>query len=716
MTHRTLVCSILCGVLLQGSATEGEGSSGTVDCPAAVQEVRALADSDRPAEMTVRIVADANVGFFLSAISNEFESRHPDIRIRLQTGHGISPIDGLTAGVSDLAVLPRAAWPMERRPFRQTYGYEATDIVIGRVGFVAQGHPNPPAAYVNSRNPLDGITLDQLGRIFTSGAAAGDISHWRQLGLSGAWAGRRIHAYGRRDDGTELTGLRHEFWQGRPLTLQYEPLQDDEAVIAAVEQDPFGIALLGTADWRSDARGVRMLALAAKDDDAFSDGTYAQVLDDRYPLSPGLHVYFNRQPGSTALDATLHAYLAFMLSERGQRLLKNFSSRDGLVPLTPSEVSRQMARLQAIAPPREQVNSSDWAEYGRPLPAPHRPRPVLDSALKDYVMDPDDTQGGTLSGSVPPILPGLAREWAAGFRKFQPTARIRIDPPFEAPQGSMSRQLSAFLQGKLEFAFLSRIMTRADEATFRRAHGYEPIVIPVSGGSFDHYGFVDTVVVIVNPANPVEALTLQQLDAMFSNTRYRGGAATTRWGDVGLGGVWASRPIHVLGVPTSIAEESARAAFVRERILDFRGRQGAWRDPERSAVPQYRTIEAGVSEDPCAIGFTGLGHVQASLKVLGLGRNGAVVYPTRESVSNWEYPLTRQIYMVLSRPQQSSQATLLGEFVKYILSRDGQQAVLDQGVFLPLREAQAMESLQILRAAHLGRGDSHIAARRSAVE
>jgi phosphate transport system substrate-binding protein len=690
---RTLVYSILCGVLLQGSAVAGEGS------------IR-----------TIRIVADANAGPFLSAIDDEFERLHLDTRILLQTGRGISPIDGLTAGVSDLAVSSRAAWPMERRPFRQAYGYETTDVVIGRVGFVRQGRPNPPAAYVNSRNPLRGITLDQLGRIFTSGAAAGDISHWRQLGLGGAWAGRRIHAYGRRDDGTELTGLRHQFWEGRPLTLQYEPLRDDKSVIDAVEQDPFGIAVLGTADWRSEASGVRLLALAAKDGAAFSDGTYTQVLEGRYPLSPELHVYLNHPPGATALDATLHAYLSFMLSERGQRLLKNFSTHDGLVPLTPGEVSREEARLQAIATPGTQVNLSDWSENGRPLPEPHGPRPALDPALKDYVPDPDNTHTGMLSGSAPPILPGLAREWAAGFRIFHPTARIRIDPPFEAPQGSMSRQLSAFLQGRLEFAFLSRIMTRADETAFRRAHGYDPIVIPVSGGSFDHYGFVDTVVVIVNPANPVEALTLQQLDAMFSRTRYRGGAAATRWGDVGLGGAWASHPIHVLGMPPSTAEESARAAFVRERILDFRGRQGAWRDPERSEVPSYRTIEAGVSKDPCAIGFTGLGHVQAGLKVLGLGQNGAVVFPTRESVSNWEYPLTRQIYIVLSRPQRSSQATLLGEFVKYILSRNGQEAVLDQGVFLPLRQAQATESLQILRAANLGRGDSRIAAGQAAVE
>jgi phosphate transport system substrate-binding protein len=693
MTQRTLVCFILCGVLLQSSAIAGEGSSGTV-----------------------RVVADANAGAFLSAMDNEFERLHPDTRIRLQTGHGISPIDSLTAGESDLAVLSRAAWPMERRPFRQAYGYEATDIVIGRVGFAGQGRPNPPAAYVNSRNPLDGMTLDQLGRIFTSGAAAGDISHWRQLGLGGAWAGRRIHAYGRRDDGTELTGLRHEFWDGRPLALQYEPLQDDESVIAAIEQDPFGIALLGTADWRSDVRDVRMLALAEKDSDAFSDGTYAQVLNGRYPMSPELHIYFNLQPGPTTLDATLHAYLAFMLSERGQGLLKDFGARDGLVPLTPGEASREMVRLQAIATPSLQANASDWSEHGRPLPAPHRPRPRLDPMLQEYVPDRDDIQGGLLSGSAPQILPGLAREWAAGFRKFHPTARVRIDPPFEAPQGSMSRQLTAFLQGKLDFAFLSRIMTQADETTFQRAHGYDPIVIPVSGGSFDHYGFVDTVVVIVNPANPVEALTLQQLDAMFSSSRHRGGPATIRWGDVGLGGEWASRPIHVLGIPTSIAVESARAAFVRERILDFKGRRGEWRDPGRPEAPPYRTIEAGVSEDPCAIGFTGLGHIQAGLKVLGLGQDGAFVYPTYERVSSWEYPLTRQVYIVLSRPQHSSQAALLGEFVKYILSRNGQEAVLDQGVYLPLRQAQTMESLQILRAAHLGRGDSNVAARQAALK
>ena len=349
------------------------------------------------------------------------------------------------------------------------------------------------------------------------------------------------------------------------------------------------------------------------------------------------------------------------------------------------------------------VAGEDGTDHGRPLPVPHRLQPALDAALQAYEPDPALTLRGHLAGSAPSILPDLVRRWAAGFREYYPDAEITIDPPFEAPQGVMSVRLAEFLEGKLEFAFLSRIMTQSDESLFRRAHGYDPIVIPVSGGSYDHFGFVDTVAVVVNRSNPVDELTLAQLDALFSSTRHRGGSRISRWGELGLSGVWARRPIHVLGVPGSIAGESARAAFIRERILDVGDRQGAWRADEGSAAVDGLTMEAAVSKDPCAIGFTGLGHLRAGLKVLGLSENGApAVYPTYENVADWAYPLTREIYIVLSRPEKPSHAALLGEFLKYILSRNGQQAVLAQGVYLPLRQAQVNRSLQILHDAKFG--------------
>lgn len=700
MTRSTLLFLVLCGILHDASAfAAGAEATG---CKLKTNEAFRAAASYTLPDGTVRVVTGDGVARLVSEFNREFVKLHPAIRFELQSGQGVSAMDGLTAGVSAFAVLPRAAWPMERRPFRQAHGYEAAGIVIGRVGFVQSGRPNPPAAYVNSLNPLRGITLEQLGRIVTSGAPDGDISHWRQLTLAGNWAERRIHVYGRRDDGTALTGLRHEIWQARPLAPHFEPLHDDGSIIAAIAEDPYGIAILGTALSQPIPHKVRFLPLAAREGGEFSDGSYEEVLEGKYPLAPFLHVYFDRQPGKP-LDPMLDEYLQFMLSEPGQGILSGFSSREeGFVPLAPGEVSLEMAKLHSGSP-QEVEKTSDWSVRGRPLPASQRPPASLDEALLAYQPAPSITLQGEISGSAPTILPDLAKRWVSGFRQYHPDARITIDPPFEAPQGSKSAQLSAFLDGKLEFAFLTRIMTQSDKTAFRRAHGTDPIVIPVSGGSFNHFGFVDAVAVVVHQSNPIEQLTLEQLDAVYSSTRRRGGSPITKWGELGLSGAWATRPIHVLGIPPSIAEESARAAFVRERILDVGGTKGAWRVPDGSDAPPNQSIEAAVSNDPCAIGFTGLGHLRAGLKALGLAENGTpAVFPTYESVADWEYPLAREIYMVLSRPREASRGEFLGEFLKYILSRDGQGTVAAQGVFLPLRQAQVNESLKFLRAANLG--------------
>ena len=134
-----------------------------------------------------------------------------------------------------------------------------------------------------------------------------------------------------------------------------------------------------------------------------------------------------------------------------------------------------------------------------------------------------------LRGSAPSILRDLAPAWVARFERINPPCRIILTRPFGPPQGSLDPALEAFLDGQADFAFLTRELAERDLATFRRGHdGADPVIVPVAGGAWNHFGFVDAVVIIVHRANPIRRLSFKQLAAIYS--RSRGGEGAPDWG------------------------------------------------------------------------------------------------------------------------------------------------------------------------------------------
>lgn len=294
----------------------------------------------------IQLVASDDLSALLADLSELFIHHHPGLRLHLLLRPNASAMGGLTAGVSALALMTRSAWPMEKRPFRQAYGYEATNFCVARVGHLTPGQMNPPGIYVNTRNPLPGLTLQQAGRIFTAGAIPADISHWRQLGIGGRWEERLIHVYGSRDDGTALTSIRHQFWHGLPFSHRYEPMADSTAAIRAVAEDPYGIALMGSYGLDALPATVRMVPLAPHQGDAFADASYASVMAGNYPLSPCLNTYINQVPGAEA-EAFSREFLRMLLSREGQSIIRKYSrSKLGLVPLDDASALRELARLR----------------------------------------------------------------------------------------------------------------------------------------------------------------------------------------------------------------------------------------------------------------------------------------------------------------------------------------------------------------------------------
>lgn len=331
---------------------------------------------------------------------------------------------------------------------------------------------------------------------------------------------------------------------------------------------------------------------------------------------------------------------------------------------------------------------------GRELPAPEILQPQIDPRL--VIFQP--RYGEALSGSIrirsSDVLPRLVRSWVRAFGLFYPKVKIDFGPPYE---GSHAAQ--ELIAGKVTIAMVSRELKPTDVAQFTRRYGYAPTSVPVSGGSYRQFGFLDAVTVVVNQDNPVKQLSKRQLDAVFSSSHLRGDQPVERWGQLGATGAWKDRPIHVYAIkPWNGFEE-----FFRQRILDVNGKRGHWRHGIHLA-PTVFPIAKQVAADPDGIGYTGLAFVDAPVKVIAVGSKDAAVSPTYTNVALARYPLSRLIYANVNRKPGTPLPPPVAEFLRFILSRQGQGAVRHEGIFLPLRAPQTRAARKL--AGLTGRGPS----------
>ena len=329
--------------------------------------------------------------------------------------------------------------------------------------------------------------------------------------------------------------------------------------------------------------------------------------------------------------------------------------------------------------PQSKAQDEQGKEQGRPLPAPELLQPTLDPQLPLFQPRFGAGMGGHFALAASDTLPGLVRAWVRAFAHFYPHVQLDLGPPYEGTSGA-----NRMTAGSIAVAFVSRELTPANVAAFEAKYHYPPLSIPVCGGSWRQFGFLDAVGFFVNRSNPLSRLSLTQLDAILSRTRWRGAAPITTWGQLGLTGAWAARPIHVYAIkPWNGFEE-----FVRQRVLDAHGQRGHWRAGihyDATVFPIARRVAA----DPDGLGYAGLAFVDAPVKMLALGEGGRDVAPTYTNVALARYPLSRLVYANLDVAPGARMNPALQEFLRFIRSRQGQQIVLDQGIFLPLRAFQA---------------------------
>lgn len=313
----------------------------------------------------------------------------------------------------------------------------------------------------------------------------------------------------------------------------------------------------------------------------------------------------------------------------------------------------------------------------KPVPHPNPPLPysaTVDPSIPLY--KPVPGLAGSLKGVESNTVTNLLNLWIAGFTKIYPNVRIHADI---GGSGQGGPRLTA---GTADFAFISREMMGREVTPFIDKFGRKPLAIAISGGSFADKAFTDSIVFIVNKDNPLNEISFPQLDAIYSATRNRGyKKPITTWGQLGLKGDWADKPIHAWGVEIPNGYD----IFVNMHVLA----NGQWREgiqTEHTVIP----LSDKVAADKYALSYTGLAwDTNPGTKVLKLANRDGGTYhsATFQEVAAQTYPLSRVIYIFINREPGKPINPVLREFIRYALSRQGQQAVVEDRIFTPLPAA-----------------------------
>ena len=354
---------------------------------------------------------------------------------------------------------------------------------------------------------------------------------------------------------------------------------------------------------------------------------------------------FNRRPDSP-LPPNLQSFVGFALSRAGQDIV---ARQAGFRALSPDEAAQELPKLEGYCA-------------------------TLDPDLPRYVA------AAQVQGEIRSVgsdgMKSLMERWMRDLRALQPG--VRRGDRWEH-LGTLNG-FHALMAGETDLAPMGRELWSEEATAFSSLYpGQVPFEIRVARGGFNTQQRTTAQAVFVNARNPLERITLPQLAAVFGRW-----PTITRWGQLGLTGEWAERSI-VLDVPPRIAP-NARSM----QMMALRG--GAWSEMlhEASVADTAKAIAA----DPAAIGFGGFEDGGPGLKALAVARdaNSPAMEGSGETVASGRYPLTRYMYIRLRRQQGQALPAPAKEFLRYVLSRQGQEPILYSGYF-PLTAREVAEEL-----------------------
>jgi phosphate transport system substrate-binding protein len=280
---------------------------------------------------------------------------------------------------------------------------------------------------------------------------------------------------------------------------------------------------------------------------------------------------------------------------------------------------------------------------------------------------------GTVTSIGSDTLASLISLWAEQFQGLYPHVKFQI----QAPGSATAPQ--ALIQGSASIGPMSRALTLTEIQRFTRQYGYPPTSLIVA---------VDAMAIYIEKNNPLEHLNLQQVDAIFSMTRFCGGPRSIKtWQQLGVNKFGTDLNIQVFGRNSA---SGTYDLFKNLALCDGDYYTSVNEMPSSSSVVQSVASSIG------GIGYAALGHGNTEVKALALGKRGELFYaPNAQNITDGKYPFTRYLYIVVNKPPNAPLPTLEKTFLSFVLSEQGQN-IVKQSNYYPVSGTLLKQQRQLL--------------------
>ena len=284
------------------------------------------------------------------------------------------------------------------------------------------------------------------------------------------------------------------------------------------------------------------------------------------------------------------------------------------------------------------------------------------------------------------------KNWEDGFRKYHPEVR------FEDNLASSAAAMGGLYAGAADIGFIGREVRPMEMAGYKRVMKNPPLGLRVMTGSYAHPDKLIALGIFVHKENPLARLSYSQLDAIFGGENLRAGKRIRTWAELGIGGDWARRPIQVY---TGVLDAAPAFFFSQEVMKASLLWNGDLRYFDDLPVAGAKDIDAGqrtidaLANDRYGIALSGAGfrNPRVKLVAIGVGEEGPFIEATPQNVANRTYPLTRSVWLYVNREPGKKLDPKVGEFLHFVLSREGQALVKLEGDYSPLTANVAREEL-----------------------
>ena len=652
-----------------------------------------------------------------------FQRFQPNVKVVI-TQHG-----KIATGDVDIETGPRISDRLrEASAYEQATGQRLFEIDWATGSYNVPGWSPGFVIYVHKDNPIAHFTIAQLDGIFGGSRTGGwkgtqwdpsvargpekNIRTWGELGLTGEWADKPIHIYGRPLKYNIQLGFERKVFQGGDIwnenTREYshEMNADGTRYTSSVEmvkdmsQDKYGIVF---SDMGSIRPGVRPVPIGATAKGPFVPISINSLRDRSYPLFIEQWAQVRLAPGKK-LDPLVKEFLTFMLSREGQDAVQ----RDGKWIVLPAKRAAEMRakldqtgeridpkqiglQLNYLAPKKWDGESPDETGKVSPTQAYYAPRFDL-SGLPEY--KPESSLAGviTMPASGQLMASTMGKALIDAFTAVQPGVSFNLkdgDVIDGSADLSIGRKWSSYFAGEVFF--------------FQQKHDRSPREFQIATGSFDVQGWNPAFAIYVSKDNPIQGLTIRQLDGIFGGPRRGGWVSTTwrrqagrgadenirNWSQLGVTGPCANKKIDVYVPPLKyhIMSVFERKVLVGGNMWNDASREIplALRKDGTKTQPSLDRVAAAV-KDRCGIAFGPAGLTVPGARVVPVAQNTSspFVLPTIESVQNRSYPLHLESYAYADQLPSQPLDPKLKAFLTFILSRQGQEIIQKDGKWLPL--------------------------------